>query len=57
MNRDERITIAFVIIAAIAALGGWTTASHFEAKVFNEITGRDVSTWQAMWVQLRVQDN
>ena len=34
----------------------WLISSYFEASTFNALTGRNVSTWQAMWVRLRVQD-
>jgi hypothetical protein len=41
----------FIIVAAI-----WVGASAMEARAYNRLTGNDVSTWDAMWVNLRVQD-
>ena len=28
--------------------------AHMEAKTYNKLTGSHVSTWDALWVQLRV---
>ena len=46
--------LAFVGILVAAALV-WIGMSAMEARAFNRATGRDVSTWDAMWIQLRVQ--
>ncbi len=43
-------------VLAVALIGGWVLVSHFEARTFSKLTGREVSTWDAMWVSLRVQD-
>lgn len=32
----------------------WAVSSHFEARTYNRLTGSNVSTWDAMFVQLRV---
>lgn len=49
-----------IIITCILIVAGyisvWVVKSHFEAKSFNAVTGKNVSTWQAMWIQLRVQE-
>jgi hypothetical protein len=44
--------LALVVGVMVA---GWVVYSAFEADAYNRITGADVSTWQAMWVELRVQ--
>ena len=45
----------FCLLLAIGIpVGVWITKSHFEAKIYSELTGKQVSTWQALWVQLRV---
>lgn len=36
-------------------LGSWAMKSHFEASSYNRATGSNVSTWDAMWIELRVQ--
>jgi VIT1/CCC1 family predicted Fe2+/Mn2+ transporter len=33
----------------------WWVASYVEASAYNRITGSDVTTWEAMFVELRVQ--
>lgn len=38
----------------LAAILIWVGTSHFEAKTYNKLTGADVSTFDAMFVQLRV---
>jgi hypothetical protein len=45
------IGAAFVIYLFIQ----WIVSSAMEAKTYTRLTGREVSTWDAMWVQLRVQ--
>lgn len=37
--------------------GGWILESYMEAKSYNRVTGQNVSTWDAMWIELRVQDS
>ena len=46
------------IIAAVLAviLGVWIFSSAMEARAYERITGKRVSTWDAMWVELRVQE-
>jgi hypothetical protein len=36
-------------------MGSWVVQSFFEARAFNNATGANVSTWDAMWIELRVQ--
>ena len=36
------------------ALSVWITRSHFEAQTYTKLTGKQVTTWDAMWVELRV---
>lgn len=33
----------------------WIFSSAMEAKTYTRLTGREVTTWEAMWVELRVQ--
>lgn len=44
-----------VILFLIAALI-WIFASYQEARAFERVTGKPVTTWDAMWIQLRVQE-
>lgn len=47
------------LLVAVALLGSaalfWIFPSYMEARAYNRITGKNVSTWDAMWVDLRVQ--
>ena len=47
----------FLLVVGLlfGAIGIWATASHFEAAAYNRVTGSNVSTWDAMWIELRVQ--
>lgn len=40
----------------IVLIGIWVVASHFEAAAYNRITGANVSTFDAMFVELRVHE-
>lgn len=39
-------------IAVLACL--WIISSYFEAQSYNRLTGKSVSTWDAMYLELRV---
>lgn len=45
-----------MVLAFFAGIGIWIGASAMEAKAYNNVTGSNVSTWDAMWIELRVQD-
>lgn len=49
------IAVGAFVLGALGA--GWVFQSSMEARAYNRITGSDVSTWEAMWVELRVQDS
>lgn len=38
------------------ALGMNYCHSYFEAKTYNKLTGKNVTTWDAMWVDLRINE-
>lgn len=46
------------LCVGIAAFGiiGWIVSSAMEARAYNHVTGKNVSTWDAMWIELRVQE-
>ncbi len=46
--------IQFVIFAHFVMIATCIICSHYEAQAYNRITGADVTTWEAMWVHLRV---
>lgn len=48
---------AWCLIMAVAVTLGvtlWAGTSSMEAAAFNRVTGGNISTWDAMWLQLRV---
>ena len=47
-----------ILLMAVFATGVfvWVVNSTFEASAFNDITGSNVSTWDAMFIELRVQE-
>ena len=47
-------TVACASVVIVIALALWVTKSHFEARTYTELTGKEVTTWQALWVELRV---
>lgn len=60
MNDDIKFVLLFVGIIVLVfafAIGAWVGGSYFEAQAFNRVTGKNVSTWDAMWLDLRVQEN
>lgn len=60
MNIQLRAYIGAVaaLAAIIAALVGLIVVmpAYFEAKTYNKLTGAKATTWDAIWVELRVQD-
>lgn len=48
--------VAVCIGLLALCLASWIFSSYMEAKTYNEVTGAHVTTWQAMWVELKVQD-
>lgn len=54
------LTEVFVILAIIAVLFSMTVlpiiSAHMESKTYNKLTGAHTTWWDAMWVELRVQD-
>ncbi len=47
--------IRVLVAVAVFVITGWVVISYFEAQAYNRVTGSDVSTIEAMFVQLRVQ--
>ncbi|MGQ0721048.1 MAG: hypothetical protein ACT4PE_05670 [Candidatus Eiseniibacteriota bacterium] len=53
---ETRFCVIAGSVAVLVACALWVVFSHFEARSYNRITGANVSTWDAMWVELRVQE-
>lgn len=59
MTIDEREgCAALLLIACIIALvvGAVVASAHFESAAYNRLTGANTTWWDAVWLDLRVQD-
>ena len=45
---------ACLFVLFIGSMAVWSFQAKMEASAFNRLTGANVSTWDAMWVELRV---
>jgi ABC-type methionine transport system permease subunit len=57
--KDTMTCLLFALLLAFAIgipAGVWIFKSSMEARAFNNVTGKNVSTWDAMWIELRVQE-
>lgn len=55
---SREMKLALLVLAGLVLLlvsVGWF-CSYMEARTYNKLTGAHVTTWDAMWVDLRVQD-
>jgi hypothetical protein len=48
-------SLALVSVIAFSASGAMIQA-HMESKTYNKLTGASTTMWDALWVELRVQD-
>lgn len=57
MTRDAEnlLTVAGCVGVVLLLIGVAWAQAHFEAAAFNNATGKNVSTWDALWIDLRVQ--
>lgn len=60
--KDQSEVLSQVVMAVFLSIIGtvmgvvWVSKSYMEARTFNRVTGAQVSTWDAMWIELRVQE-
>lgn len=50
-----RSTWRFVIVVIAVTITIWIVSACIEANAYNHLTGSQVTTWDAMFVDLRVQ--
>lgn len=58
MNREEREALrigALTGAVLLLALLGWVLSSAAESRAYNRLTGASTTTWDAMFLDLRVQ--
>lgn len=56
MEDNPIVAIMAVVLIVVIFLSIWITHSYFEARTYRRLTGQQVSTFDAMWVSLRVQE-
>lgn len=54
---DLKMCVLLVVSVVTLAMVGWTISSYFEKVSYEELTGKKVTLRQAMFLQLRVQEN
>lgn len=54
--RDYLSILLFVAALLLFAVGGTLIQTTMEARTYNKLTGADVTWWDALWVDLRVQE-
>jgi hypothetical protein len=55
-DSQRALVIAIGVILLVSVyIGLFVMRSSFEAAAYNRATGSNVSTWDAMWIELRVQ--
>jgi hypothetical protein len=56
MLKPHRDTLAWIVLGAACLLlpACYILASAMEANAYNRVTGAHVTTWDAMWLDLRV---
>jgi hypothetical protein len=52
INWTEIVFILVAVVVVPISLG--VVSAHFEAKAFNKHTGKNVSMWDALFLQLRI---
>lgn len=56
VERNPIWATAMMLVAfALCAIAVWVSWSYMESKTYNHLTGAQTTTWDAMWVELRVQ--
>lgn len=45
--------LAFVLLVSVTM---WVARASFESATYNRLTGANTTTWDALWVELRVQE-
>lgn len=54
INNPIKATIVIFLFGLIISIVSWLVKSKMEAEAFSRITGEQITTWDAMWVELRV---
>jgi hypothetical protein len=55
-NLIDVLIISSMVFLTFLAPFIWVFKSSQEAAAYNRLTGKEVTTWDAMWVELRVSN-
>lgn len=55
MSENKKVAILFGFVAVIILLV-YAIGVEMEARTFRKLTGKDVTFWDALWVDLKVID-
>lgn len=56
-NQETLLSLAAAFAMLLAILVSvWVLPAYFESRTYNKLTGAETSWWDALWVELRVQD-
>ena len=53
----ELLCVLGVVLLILGIICGGFAQPYFEAQTYNKLTGANVTMWDAMWVELRVEGN
>lgn len=54
---DRKFTLLlYLAVFPLLATLFWLVPSYYEARTYRRLTGAEVTMWDAMWVELRVQE-
>lgn len=56
LDEETRFIVRTIALIWLGIGALWIGASFMEARTYSRLTGHTVTTWDAMWVSLRVQD-
>ena len=54
---SDSFPFLFMFGGLAIVIGFWVMVSHFEAKAYNNVTGKQISTWDAMFLDLRINED
>jgi hypothetical protein len=56
MDREAKFAVALYATLIVGFLAIFVVRSRWEAEAYTRLTGKQVSTWDAMFLDLRVQE-
>lgn len=55
-HREYKFGLLLIASLAILGLGSWVVQSYFEAAAYRRVTGKEVTTLDAMFLELRIEE-